>query len=98
MTTLIDIYEAAGATVNEDRTKVSMVAGQMQPFEIVLRVVPMGIQMQQGQKDIVTFAVLLDDEWAIGTQTAAGTEMRQIYHGTEVEIPVDQVRLLKNEQ
>jgi hypothetical protein len=98
VTTLVDIYEAGGAEVNEDRTQVSMVAGQMQPFEIVLRVVPIAVQMQHGQKDIVTFGVLLDDETVFGEPTVLGTPMRQIYHSTEVEIPVDQVRLLKNEQ
>jgi len=88
MTTLLDIYEAGGAQVSEDRTKVELPVGAMQPFDILLRVVPAGISMEHGRADQVTFEVLLNDEYQINAGAYS-----VLYHEASVALPVDQVRI-----
>ena len=94
MTTLVDIYEAAGHQANEDRTQVDVSdPSVMRPFEIVLKVVPMALAFTYDRKETVTFAVLLDDEYVVSPDG----RMKFISHETEIEIPVDQVKILTKE-
>lgn len=62
-TTLIDVYEAAGGTVNEDRTMVTMDEGG-KPFKIELTVAMTGME-QSVDGTTVTFGVLLDRKHVI---------------------------------
>lgn len=90
MTTLVDIYEAAGFKTNEDRTQVEMSAAQqMRPFDIVLRVVPTGVAFDYEGQEKVTFSAILRDGVTFNDGYMAFAE-----YGFEFELPVDQVRIL----
>jgi len=90
VTTLVDIYEAAGFEVTEDRTRV-MMSGvqQMRPFDIVLRVVPTGVAFDYEGQEKVTFSVQLHDGYRYDGGAMIFTE-----YGFEMALPVDQVRIL----
>lgn len=91
MTTLIDIYEAAGFKVTKDRTQVEMSAAQqMRPFDIVLQVVPTGMSFNYEKKETVTFSVVMKD----GVWFGDDGRMSFVDYGFEIEMPVDQVRIL----
>lgn len=92
-TTLVDIYEAAGATVSEDRTTATNLH-QMQPFDIVLRVFPTGLQLGGPDGEKMTFAILLESNYFFET-VPEGTRMREVGYNEEVTLPVNQVRILK---
>lgn len=94
-TTMLDIYEAMGGVANEDRTQVSVTPGQTKPFDIVLRVVPATFELNSDGVEKVTFAIFLDDEFRFGDTTPAGTPMYTIQHEEEIQLPVSQVRILK---
>ena len=94
-TTLIDIYEAAGATVSEDRKMVSMTHGDLKPFKIELLVYPGTVEFDGVGGEKITFDVMLEDEFALGKTTYAGTPMHQIHHIAEVTLPVSQVKIIK---
>lgn len=96
-TTLVDIYEAAGATVSEDRKTVTMIPGQMKPFEIILTVYPTGIEMEDPYVEKITFDIILNSEVAFGKTGFAGTPMYQRFPEADFSLPVDQVRILKKE-
>lgn len=92
-TTLLDIYEAAGGTANEDRTMVT-VDTPGKPFEITLLVYPIGVE-NFGVPDSpssVTFAVLLDDAHTFGLGHS-GTQVGRISYDVEITLPVNQVRI-----
>jgi len=95
MTTLIDIYEAAGGKVNEDRTMVQMNTGAPTPFEIVLKVVPGVVEMDGLGNTDVTFHVLLDDRIVVNERAQSVSWQPFI---SEVKLPVEQVRLLKADE
>lgn len=93
-TTMIDIYEAAGYTINEARTKAT--GGNMKPFKIELLVIPHSYSWS-GNPDIpdtVEFDVLLDDVVTF-ENSLDGT--KAIYHDfTEtLKMPVSQVKIVK---
>ena len=95
-TTLIDIYEAAGGEVNEDRTQVSMNPAQMKPFDIKLRVYPSAVTHDMDGERI-TFGILLDDEMTL-EETAGGTLMHRHDFIAELEMPIAQVKILKEDK
>lgn len=90
-TTLIDIYEAAGGKVNEDRTQVE-VNGAAKPFDIVLRVIPTAVNIDEVAGRSVTFAVLLDD-----THHFEDNRHTWVEHEVDITLPIEQVRILKEE-
>jgi hypothetical protein len=95
MTTIIAIYEAAGGTVNEDRTQASM-PEHMQPFDIVLRVVPISIEMKLNEPTEVEFQILLEDQPIIDKYKALGmtaSNVRWVTYDETVTLPVNQVRI-----
>lgn len=93
-TTMLDIYEAAGFELSEDRQSVKMEGGQLaKPFDIVLRVVPETYEMVAGLPVKIGFRVLLKQSVNINGGTVTFTE-----HDVLVKLPVDQVRILKKEQ
>lgn len=94
-TTLVDIYEAAGCDVSEDRQSVSFDSGKvLQPFDIVLRVVPTGLEYYgNGGQVKMTFAVPLRDDYDYGV----GGQMNIFENTTDITLPVDQVRIMKKE-
>lgn len=94
-TTLVDIYEAAGAKVSDDRTMVTVSNKEpLKPFEIVLTVYPQAIT-QDGDGERVTFAVLLDDEYVIDKRLGRADIRWVSYSDTEIELPVSQIRIHK---
>ena len=95
-TTMVDIYEAAGGLVSEDRTMVSIDASKQHPFEIVLRVYPTTHKMGV-DGETITFGVLLDDEMML-EHGPGGTLMHHLYFDAEVTLPVSQVKILKKEE
>lgn len=95
-TTMIDIYEAMGGEVNEDRTMVSMSKpGQYQPFKIELLVYASGYEMgADGER--VNLQVLLHDS-VVFDRTAWGQHVvRHIEHIEQLTLPVDQVNIIKD--
>lgn len=92
MTNLIDIYEAAGAKVNKDRTAVEL-PPSFNSFEIVLRVIPAAISFQDGGKPEMTFSIMIED----GFRIEDGDRVRWIEYSEEFTMPVNQVRLLEKE-
>lgn len=94
-TTMLDIYEAAGWKVNQDRTAV-YTDGTLpnKAFEIVLKVVPIGVQMGEGP-DKVTFAIILDEETVI-EQGLLGTTLHRLAYDEEITLPVNQVNIKKD--
>lgn len=97
MTNLIDIYEAGGAEVNEDRTMVTMTGERpLRPFDIILRVIPTGVEMMNDDTELVkvTFAVLVNDEHTFKT-TPMGTQVIQHSCEETLTLPASQVRLMK---
>lgn len=93
-TTLIDIYEAAGATVSEDRKMVSMTHGDLKPFKIELLVYPGMVEFDGLGGEKITFQVMLEDEFVLGEPTYAGTPFHQVNHIAEVTLPVSQVKII----
>lgn len=94
-TTMIDIYEAAGCKVSEDRQSVVMDSSvPLQPFDIILRVIPSGLEFYGSNGQVkMTFAVPLHSEHDF-------TEFGRVdvfEHEAEISIPVDQVRIYKGE-
>lgn len=89
MTDLVDIYEAAGAKLNADRT-----AAELPPvfnsFEIVLRVVPDSISFTDGEKPMMTFAIMLKED----LQVADGI-IRWVQYNETITLPINQVQILK---
>lgn len=90
-TTLIDIYEAAGATVNEKRTHVTNL-NQIQPFDIVLRVIPTALHIDGRGLEEMTFGVVPHSSVHF-ERVPEGTRAHEIQHCSEVTLPVNQVRL-----
>jgi hypothetical protein len=90
-TTMIDIYEAAGGKVNEDRTQVSM-NPPFEPFEIILTVLPAAIQYENEREPRIAFDVMLVKETQIN-----GNMAYEYDHEARLELPVDQVRFAKKE-
>lgn len=89
-TTLIDIYEAAGAEVNEDRSMVSLRPEELKPFDITLKVYPYEVKLDPERGESVVFHVMLDDTFVVlGGQVFYGEWDEQI------ELPVKQVRISK---
>lgn len=99
-TTLLDIYEAAGARVSEDRTQVTMDSStRMEPFDIVLTVFPQSVHIEgAGAPEVIEFGVLLHDEVSFEDVPWMGTKVNQHHFDAKIEIPVGQVRILKKEQ
>lgn len=95
MTNLIDIYEAAGAAVNEDRTAVTLTSEKpLKPFEIVLTVFPHMIEQDGYGNEKITLAILLDD-----THFIHSDGRYEIFSYEEaVTLPVPQVRIHKEEK
>lgn len=94
-TTMVDIYEAAGGVVNEDRTSVTI--STPKSFEIVLRVFPIGVESGM-DGDFVTFDVVLDDTVVFGEPTLLGTPYSELQNDASIRLPVDQVRILSKEE
>jgi hypothetical protein len=83
-TTMIDIYEAAGGIVNEDRSTVTMSNGMpMKSFDIKLRVYPIGYEMDSDGERVV-LGVVLHDEVAF-EKTPIGTKVRDISFTEELK-------------
>lgn len=99
-TTLLDIYEACGATVSEDRTSISFTAGALKPIDIVIRVMPTAVEIPgMNEAEQVTFDVFVDDELAFGEHIPyIGTPYRIINRDTQIKLPVSQVKILKEKQ
>lgn len=97
MTTMLDVYEAAGAEVNDDRTMVSMKPGQMRPFEIVITVMPGAVEMIEGEPTKVTFDILLDPHLSI-KEGPLGAVARELEYVESLTLPVDQVRIHKEDE
>lgn len=98
-TTLIDVYEAGGAAVSEDRKSVTLKPNDMHAFDIVLRVYPIAVEHDGITKEKVTFGVILDDEYVLGKHIPyQGTPMHMIVHDAEIVLPVDQIRILKEDK
>lgn len=99
-TTLIDIYEAAGAKVSEDRSQVTLNSeNPLKPFDIVLTVFPQGVHFEGvGAPEVVEFGVLLQDEVSFEHFPHLGTKVIHHNFDANIEIPVGQVRILKKEQ
>ena len=93
-TTLVDIYEAAGGTVNEDRTMVTMDARSHEYFDILLRVRITGVEHDSYGNTNVTFGVIIDSKHIIDT-SFGGALMSQIDYNEELTLPVEQVRIHK---
>ena len=93
MTTLVDIYKAAGATVTDDGMIVGESMTSLNGFDIVLTVIPQSMTMERGYQPKIEFAVLLKQEVQVH-----GGMVEYIDHSFEIEMPVDQVRILKKEQ
>ena len=93
-TTILDIYVASGGTLSEDGESVSLPKpGEAKPFDITLRVFPIGIEMPgMNQKELVKFAVHLKDEMVFN-----GPYLEHVYHDAELVLPVDQIRVVKEE-
>lgn len=88
-TTMIDVYEAAGGEVNEDRTMVTMNPPQ-KPFKIWVTVVPSEVTYDYDSGESVKFSVLLDDEWMV----VNGRIVHNTF-GETLELPVSQVHIIK---
>jgi hypothetical protein len=99
-TTLLDIYEAAGARVSEDRTMVHFDSGSpLKPFEIVLTVFPQSIRIDGiGGPEVIEFGVLLHDEVSFEEVPYMGHKVIHHNFDANIEIPASQVRILKKEQ
>lgn len=89
-TTLLDIYEAAGSIKTEDGLQVG-IAPPLRPFKIELLVVPTAIEMGP-DGEFVTLEVVLNNE----LKTEFGM-VRRVYHETEVQLPVSQVKIIKDQ-
>lgn len=87
-TTLLDIYEAAGGIKTEDGLQVS-ITPPLHPFKIELLVVPTAIDMGP-EGEFVTLDVLLEDELR-----QDGLGMRRVQHEASVQLPVRQVKIIK---
>jgi len=97
VTTLIDIYEAAGWDVNKARTEATNDGrNSLKPFKIEIMVVPRSVTSQYDQEDIVEFDVLLNDTHSFET-TPNGTAVHVHQHLDTLEIPVSQVKIIKEE-
>lgn len=92
MTELIDIYEAAGCKVSDDRRYVEP-SSDFQPFDIVLRVVPIEVRFDENRKGEVTFKLLLRSEHV--RNAFGGPNL--IDYDIDLTLPVNQIRILKNE-
>jgi hypothetical protein len=94
-TTMIDIYEAAGYEVSEDRQSVVMDSSKpLRSFDIILRVFPSGLEYygNSGQAKM-TFAVDLRTE-----HDYSGFGQISVFeHEAEISIPIDQVRIYRGE-
>lgn len=55
-TTMLQIYEAAGGTLSEDGTQVSLTP-PLKPFNIELTVVPTETEWTNGEPEMITFSV-----------------------------------------
>jgi hypothetical protein len=94
-TTLIDIYEAAGYEVSEDRQSVVMDSSKpLKPFDIILRVIPTGLEYygSNGQAKMI-FAAQLHGDY---DYTHIG-RVDVFEHEAEITIPIDQVRIYRGE-
>lgn len=100
-TTLVDIFEAAGGKVSEDRKSVVIDgANPLKSIDIVLRVYPRSVRIEQPYRDgkpeeYITFDIILDPGLRIGETTVMGTPIEEILYDEGFELPVAQVRLLK---
>lgn len=93
MTSMIDIYEAMGGVVNEDRTSVQ-IASPGKPFKIELLVMPNTFEMG-ADGEFVTFAVLVDDGHII-EEGPLGVNVRNVYHDIDLRLPVESVNIKKD--
>lgn len=99
MTNLIDIYEAMGGVVNEDRTKVNINPVQSRPFYIRLLVMPSEFEsFGSNEPEKVTFSIVLDDETFLGETGFAGTPIHRRKYDEEITLPVTQVQIIKEEE
>lgn len=89
-TTLLDIYEAAGGIKSDDGLQVSTTS-PLRPFKIELLVVPTAIEMGS-EGEFVTFSVQLKDEIKPNSRG-----MRMVYHEAEVQLPVSQVVIVRDQ-
>lgn len=91
-TTLLDIYEAAGCKLSEDRTSVEMNAGQqLKPFDIVVRVIPTIVEFNPKETERVTFSVILNPYVEVVSGVTKFFDLDET-----LTIPVNQVRIAKN--
>ncbi len=89
-TTLTDIYKAAGMTIEGDQI---LMTGAIKPFDIVLRVSPTSIEMQDSGNSLrVQFNILLHNEIVIDQH-----RVYEIDYDETITLPVDQVRLFEKE-
>jgi len=96
MTNLVDIYVAAGGTRSEDGNTVTINPGQQKPFKIELLVVPRTIEVSNGDEpDVVTFDVLIDDEYTFESTVMGGVAHTHNYLET-LKIPVSQVKIVED--
>lgn len=91
-TTMIDIYEAYGGVVNEDRTEVTLKGNENKPFKIELLVMPVSFETTGGEEpESVTFGVLLNDEHSFSGNGVIN--VRSYYE--QIKLPVSQVKIIK---
>ncbi len=93
-TTIIDIYEAAGGEVSEDRTHV--VLSKPKPFKIELLVIPTAVETRYDAPDEVTFGVLLHDE-VLFESDIMGHRVLDHSFDVSLKLPVQQVKIIKEE-
>lgn len=93
MTTLIDIYEAAGAEINESRTAATIsngLTGGLKPFNILLTVVPIEVETTYEGPERVRFRVLLDPEMVFD-----GLRVQYMDHDEEIVLYPSQVKIVE---
>jgi hypothetical protein len=89
-TTMIDIMEAAGGAVSDDRTKVSGPPHPMEPFDIVVRVVPLAHEFSLEEPEMITFGLILNDEYTVYN----GRVLYSSEFNETIRMPVSQVCIL----
>ena len=93
MKNLVELYAAMGGVVSEDGKTVMITADTQRPIDIVLKVFPRSIEMDQdGEK--VTFDILVDDKMIIDPPTPTGHPVRWVTYEETFTIPIEAVSLL----
>lgn len=98
-TTILDIYEAMGATISDDGQSVQLPVGfEAKPFDIVLRVVPTSWEVNNNEPMKMKFGILLDPDYRHEYSDHGGLRFFETHYDESFELPIDQIQILKKER